>query len=147
MAALLLALEIFAGRVVLSFLQNWLTPPAVPSLRLPIPLRYVPGVKQPVEAVCRAFFFIGAKCGFDLGFVLGLVVAFFLCACWWSFTAHLRRRERIQLRSERRNAIESRRQRHNHENTCRCGACRSPSRYHRHHLERHSSCEDYRYHR
>jgi len=116
LAAIVLALKTLAGGVAVGFLTNWLTAPDVPPLRLPIPLRYVPGVRQPIEAVCKGFFYIGAKCGFDVGFILGILLALFLCACWWSFTAYLRSRAKSYRQSVHRNN-------RNHQSRCHCNHC------------------------
>ncbi len=60
-----------------------LGPPPMPPVDLPIPLRWVPSVKQSLEGVYKAAYAMGLADGFNAGLVVGeaggQVVGFLLC--------------------------------------------------------------------
>ena len=106
----------------MGFLTQWFTAPAVPPLKIPVPIRYIPGVRQVFETVCKGFFYIGLKCGFDAGYVVGFLSCAFIVACWWSFTSYLRNKNKILRRSLRRPG---------HQQRCECRACTRALPYYR----------------
>lgn len=57
-----------------TLLRHFISPPPMPPIELPVPLRYMPAVKQAVTEVCKGMYYSGAMDGFACGMCLATAI-------------------------------------------------------------------------